>query len=92
MVATNEYLLIAREAIGIARLPSSVRASDGGSSVVMVSRHRIPGTIDIQATIDFEKWPVVLINKYGSPTYSVNVAAPNGLAMLGRAIGFSLGV
>lgn len=102
------YRLVVREAIETMKLPDSVKVAFESGDTVTVNRQKSPGMIwkDRQININFEKWPIALMSRGGGEwdtpkteaekilfkTIEINVAAPNGMAQLGRAIELLLGL
>lgn len=102
------FKLVVREAIETMRLPDSVRVASDYGNTITVHRQKSPGVIwkDRVISIDFEKWPIALLSRTSgewdppkseaekvlSQTIELNLASPNGMAQLGRAIELLLGL
>lgn len=103
-----DYRLVVKGAIELMKLPDSVKIT-GWDQSISVNRQKSPGQIwkNRTVTIDFEKWPVVFLQRAAGGEWDgvkneadillfkkieINVAAPNGSHQLGRAIELLLGL
>lgn len=103
-----DYKMVVRGALELMKLPDSVKIASHYENIITVNRQKSPGQIwkNRQVHLNFEKWPVVIINRQGGEwdasmseadqllfkKIEINVAAPNGSHQLGRAIELLLGL
>lgn len=103
-----DHKLVVKGAMELVRLPDSVKVVSQYGDTVTINRQKAPGQIwkDRQITLDFEKWPVVILQRQGGEydpprveaerllfrKIEVNVAAPTGSFQLGKTIELLLGI